>query len=165
MREQRDNPSEQTMASDVQAAGDDMETFEEVSMMSREYGSLLKELQRPVASSDRPQPKQKPIFKITITTGDSDQMSDGEEDREEEMDDGPLFDGQDFIQEEYDFKLLVTAIVSRVYHKSIAKYTKNTGINADSNPFLDEFSFFTDNLRKIFNQKSVVLDEIIRQKL
>ena len=163
MKEQRESPSEQTTASDAHGPGDEMETFEEVGMMSREYGSLLKELQRP-AASNRPQPKQKPIFKITITTGDSDQMSDGEEDQEEEMDDGPLFDGQDFIQEEYDFKLLVTALVTRVYHKSIMKYTKNAGNDASS-VFLDEFSFFTDNLRKMFNQKSAVLDEIIKQKL
>ena len=58
----------------------------------------------------------------------------------------------------------MTALITRIDHKSILKYTKNNSAETNS-PFTDEFAFFTDNLRKIFNQKSAVLDEIIRQKL
>ena len=90
-------------------------------------------------------------------------MSDGEEDKdEEEMDDEPVLDGQDFIQEEYDLKLLISAIISRIDHKTILKYTKNSNGGEVNNEFVDEFTFFSDNLRQIFNQKSAVLDEIIR---
>ena len=97
MREQWDNPSEQQMMTDSQAELGEMQTYEEVNMMSREYGSLLKELQKPKPSSSDQKSKQQPIFKITINMGDSDQMSDGDDDKEEEMHDGPVLDGQDFI--------------------------------------------------------------------
>jgi hypothetical protein len=93
-------------------------------------------------------------------------MSDGEEDKdEEEMDDEPVLDSQEFIQEEYDLKLLISVIISRIDHKTILKYTENSNSGEVNNEFTDEFTFFTDNLRQIFNQKSAVLDEIIRQKL
>ena len=91
-------------------------------------------------------------------------MSEGEEDKEEEMDDGPVLDGHDFIQEEYDLKLLLEATITRIDHKSILKHASSE-VALSSNPFSDEFIFFTDNLRKIFNQQSTILDHIIKQKL
>ena len=70
-------------------------------MMGKEYGGLLKELKKggDGGSGEGKQNKsvKKPIFKITISMGDSDQMSDEDEDREEEGDDSPIIDSQDFI--------------------------------------------------------------------
>ena len=89
-------------------------------------------------------------------------MSEGEEDKEEEMDDGPVLDGQEFIQEEYDLKLLLEATITRIDHRSMLKHASKS-IALSGNPFSDEFIFFTDNLRKIFNQQSTILDQIIKQ--
>ena len=78
-------------------------------------------------------------------------MSEGEEGKEEEMDDGPMLDGQDFIQEEYDLKLLLEATITRIDQKSMLRYA-GKNVERLGNQFSDEFLFFTGNLRKIFDQ-------------
>ena len=79
-------------------------------------------------------------------------MSEGEEDKEEEMDDEPLLDSQDFIQEEYDLKLLLQTTITRIDHKSMLKYAGKNASQSGSDLFKDEFTFFTDTLRKICSQ-------------
>lgn len=80
------------------------------------------------------------------------------------MDDGPVLDGQDFIQEEYDLRLLLQATITRIDHKSMLKYASKKAAQS-GNQFSDEFSFFTDTLRKVCSQRSPILDQILNQKL
>ena len=94
-------------------------------------------------------------------------MSDEDEDRDEDGEDEAVLDSQDFIQEEYDLKLLISVIVTRIDHKSIIKYLqKPDDLHLqEQNRYKDEYQFFTENFRAIFNQRSLVLDDIIRNKL
>ena len=95
---------------------------------------------------------------------DGDKLDDKDDEDDDETEYGPVLDGQDFVQEEYDLKLLLEATITRINHQSIVKYADKDAQQLH-NQFSDEFLFFTQSLRQVFDQHSMVLNQIIQEKL
>ena len=134
----------------------DLHTFD------HEYQNLLPELKQ------KEEPKSaKPLFKITIPMNEEAKMQD-EAIKSEGSDSEDHT--QDFIQEEYDLKLLVQeGLITRIDHESILRHfktdSKRPPFTNIQNEFEDEFLYFNQHIRQVFNQNSQSFNDMIENKL
>lgn len=136
----------------------DLHTFD------NEYQNLLPELKQ------KEEPKSadaKPLFKITIPMNEEAKMQDDAIKSEDSDSEDQV---QDFIQEEYDLKLLVQeGLITRIDHQSILRHfqtdSKRPPFTNIQNEFEDEFLYFNSHIRQVFNQNSQSFNDMVENKL
>ncbi len=65
-------------------------------------------------------------------------------------DDSPVTGSQDFIQEEYDLRLLLSNVLTRTNQNLYFKKYFENGNDVHLLEFQDEFKYFTESVRNIF---------------
>lgn len=109
----------------------DFEDFEDI------YAGLLPEMKPPTEGVE-------PVFKVTINLN---------EDEDEER---PAPSGESQFSEEFSYQQLLSTAITRIDHSSIAHFSQDI-----SNPFVDEYQFFTDSMKEAFFQGKPQLNGII----
>ena len=111
-------------------------------VFGKEYDNLLPEITQEKAI------KKKDVFKLTI-------MNEEDQDEEEDLDidDEEQYSDDEFMQEEYDLKVVLQTFVTRLESGSLEKYMGRQLVQTSQffMEYHDEFNYFNSNIRTCLN--------------